>query len=159
MSQRERRKPAFRPVGVESMCVLMACSDMKEADQVGRHLSELNTGCLVTYLRAGDFMLNVPSGKVVLVILAIDDSAPALRKALDWLRRRWPGCPITVVGDMGCGEYEMAAREGGATFLTRPVPAEQWSAILSHALGAVRQGVPQRRPEGAQTRKGEPATE
>lgn len=154
MCARERHRPALRPVAVESVCVVMACSDMKEADQVGRHLSELNTGCLVTYLKAGDFMLNTPSGKVVLVILATDDSAPVLRKSLDWLRRRWPGCPITVIGDAGCGEHEMAAREGGAVFLTRPVSAEQWSAILSHAFSTTRRHV----PEGTQAHKGKLTT-
>ena len=121
-----------------SMCVVMACSDMHEADQVGRRLVELNTGCLVTYLRAGDILLNSPSGKVALVILATDESINVLRRALQWLRRRWPGCPITVVSDAGSGEYEMAARQSAATFLARPVSDEQWSAILSHALETAR---------------------
>ena len=121
------------------MCAVMACSDMQEADQVGRRLTEQNTGCLVTYLRAEDLLLNAPSDRVALVILATDDSVPVLRETLQWLRRRWPGCPITVVGDAGCGEREMAAREGGATFLTRPVSPEYWSAILSHAFRNARQ--------------------
>ena len=116
----------------------MACSDMSEADQVGRQLLEQNTGCLVTYLRAEDMLLNAPAGRVALVILATDDSAETLSRTLSWLHRRWPRCPITVVGDTGCGEYELAAREGGATYLTRPVSPEAWSAILTHALGPVR---------------------
>jgi len=103
-------------------------------------------------------MLNTPSGKVALVILATDDSAPLLRRSLDWLRRRWPGCPITVIGDTGCGEHEMAAREGGANFLTRPVSPEQWSAILSQALGTARRQLPQYGPEGTQAPKGKLTT-
>lgn len=116
------------------MCVVMVCSDMQEADQVGHCLQELNTGYLVTYCKAEDLLRNAPSGMVALVIVATDDSPPVLRGALHWLRRRWPGCPITMVGDAGYGDHEMIAREGGATFLTRPVSPEQWAAILLHAL-------------------------
>jgi len=137
----ERQELAKRPTA-GSMFVVMACSDMQEADQVGRCLAELNTGCLVTYLKAEDLALNAPSGTVALVILATDDSAPVLGKTLDWLRHRWPRCPITVVGDAGCGKHEMAAREGGATFLTRPVSPGQWLAILSHAFSRARECQP-----------------
>ena len=149
MHKREKYWPALRPADVGRMCVVMACSDMQEADQVGRHLAQEKTGCLVTYLRSGDLLLNSPSGEVVLVILATDESVPVLRKALGWLRRRWPNCPITVVGDVGCGEHEMAAREGGATFLTRPVEVRQWAAIVAHAFRAARQHVP--KPSGHPT--------
>ena len=136
MSLREYSEPVMRPATRRSVCVVMACSDMREADQVGRQLLEQHTGCLVTYLKAQDLLLNAPGGKVALVILANHESATALRRTLSWLRHRWPNCPITVVGDAGCGSHEMAARQGGATFLVRPVSTEQWSAILSHALGA-----------------------
>lgn len=134
MSQRDERASALRPTSARSVCVVMACSDMKEADQVGRQLSQYNTGCLVTYFRAQDLMLNAPSGKVALVILATNDSPAVLQRTLSWLRHRWPRCPITVVGDVGCGEHEMVARSGGATFLTRPVSPGQWQAILANAL-------------------------
>jgi len=113
---------------------VMACSDMQEADQVGRCLAELKTGCLVTYCKAEDLLLNAPGGQVALVILATNDSLPVLRGALQWLRRRWPRCPVTVVGDEGCGEHELAAREAGASFLARPVTPDEWSAVLSHAF-------------------------
>jgi DNA-binding response OmpR family regulator len=122
----------------------MACSDMQEAGQVAGCLAELNTGCLVTYLKAEDLLLNAPGGPVALIILATDDSSRVLRRTLSWLRHRWPACPITVVGDEGCGDYEMAAREGGATFLTRPVSPEHWSAIVLQAFRSVRQAEPQR---------------
>lgn len=141
MTKWEREELAAGPV-VGSMFVVMACSDMQEADQVGQCLSELKSGCLVTYLKAEDLALNAPSGTVALVILATDDSATVLGKTLDWLRHRWPRCPITVVGDGGCGEHEMAAREGGATFLTRPVSPGHWLAILSHAFSLAQQGQP-----------------
>jgi len=116
----------------------MACSDMQEAVRVGHCLSEQNTGCLVTYLKAEDLVLNAPSGPVALVILATDDSAAVLGRTLTWLRSRWPNCPITVVGDAGSGDHEMAARQHGAMYLTRPVRDAEWSAILSHAFGRVR---------------------
>lgn len=127
-------EPVLRPVRPGGVCVVMTCSDLQEADQVGQCLSELNTGCLVTYLRAEDMIFNAPAGRVALVILATDDSPIVLRRTLQWLHHRWPRCSITVVADAGCGECEMTAREGGATFLVRPVGTEQWHAILSHAL-------------------------
>jgi len=158
LDQRERFRPALRPVAAGGLCVVMACADREEADQVGRHLWELNTGCLVTYLRAGDLMLNTPSGRVALVILATRESVPVLRRTLEWLRRRWPSCPITVVGDAGCGDHEMAAREGGAVFLARPVTDQQWLAILSHSLGIERRPVLPRKSESAQADTSKPTT-
>ncbi len=95
-------------------------------------------GCLVTYLKAEDLVLNAPAGPVALVILATDDSTAVLRRTLVWIRNRWPGCPISVVGNTGCDDYEMAARENGAIYVTRPVRDEEWSAILSHAFGRIR---------------------
>ena len=132
--EREKHKPALWLAGTRSACAVMVCSDVREADDVGRHLSQLNTGCLVSYLKAEDLVRNAPTGTVALVILATDDSPEVLRQTLQWLRRRWPRCPVTVVGAAGCGDYEMAAREAGATFLTRPVHRDQWLAVLSHAL-------------------------
>jgi len=131
--RRGAHKPAMRPGGGRA-CIVMACSDLREADQVSRQLAELNTGYLITYRRGEDLMLNAPTRKVALVILATEDDPPALRIALRWLRHNWPRCPVTVVSDAGSGEEEMAAREGGAGFLTRPVSAGQWSSLLSHAL-------------------------
>ena len=126
--------PAIRPAA-GSLCIVMACADMSEADLVSRQLQELNKGCLVTNRRAEDLMCNAPAGMVALVILATTDAPTVLARTLKWLRRRWPGCPITVVGDVGSGRHEMVAREGAAWYLTRPVSAEEWAAILSHALG------------------------
>ena len=108
---------------------------MREADEVGRRLLELNNGCLVTYRRAEDLMSNAPAGKVALVILATSDSPEVICRTLKWLRRRWPRVPITVVGDVGGGELELAARKEAACYLTRPVGDQQWRAIVAHALG------------------------
>ena len=138
LDTREKHGSAIRPASGRGVCAVMACSDMQEAVQVGRCLSELNMGCLVTYLKAEDLVLNTPAGPVALVILATDDSTAVLRRTLIWLRNRWPGCPISVVGNAGCGDYEMAARENGAMYLTRPVRDAEWSAILSHAFSRIR---------------------
>ena len=138
LEKREQHGSAIRPTNGRSVCAVMACSDMQEAVQVGRCLSEENMGCLVTYLKAEDLVLNAPNGPVALVILATDDSTKVLGQTLTWLRNRWPGCPITVVGDAGSGEHEMAARQHGATYLVRPVRDADWSAILSHAFGRIR---------------------
>jgi len=120
---------------VHRLCVVMICTDMSEADQIGRQLLKLNSGCLVTYLRLEELMFLSPAGKVALVILAANDTPTMTRRTLSWLRHRWPGCPITVVADAGGGEQEVAAREGGANFLTRPVPMDQWREILRVAAG------------------------
>ncbi len=128
------RSTVMRPVDRKA-CIVMVCASVSEADHVGKQLSELNMGCLVTYRRAEDLMYNAPTGKVVLVILATADSSPVMGRTLQWLRRRWPRCPVTVIGDEGGGEREITARSGGASYLARPVTAEQWSAMLGHALG------------------------
>ncbi len=139
MSERESAwKPsAVRPTAGRA-CIVMACTDMSEADQVGRQLLKFNSGCLVTYRRAEDLMYNAPAGKVALLILATNDEPPLLRRVLWWLKRRWPKCPVTVVGNEGCGEHEMVAREGGANYLLRPVAPQQWSALLHDVLDALR---------------------
>ena len=130
--------PVLRPAGAR-VCIVMACTDMSEADLIGQTLLELNMGCLVTYRRAEDLMYNAPAGRVALVILATRDEPAMMRRTLRWLRHRWPQSPVTVVGDEGCGDHEMVAREGGANYLARPVASQQWLGLLCHALGDVRQ--------------------
>ena len=51
-------------------------------------------------------------------------------------------CEATVVGDVGAGPREREARSGGALYLTRPVPVEDWQAILSHVLTDLPEGEP-----------------
>jgi hypothetical protein len=115
----------------------MTCDDMSEAEQVGRMLLNVNRGVLVTYARMEDLLFNAPVGNVAVVILASKDPPAALSRCLEWVRRRWPRSPITVVGDDGGGEYELVARQGGANYLTRPVTDEQWEALLAHVLPKV----------------------
>ena len=116
------------------VCIVMACADMREADLVGKQLLEVNSACLVTYRRAEDLMYNLPTGKVALFILATADTPAVVGRTLRWLRHRWPRCPVTVVGDAGGGAHEIAAREGGAYYLTRPVSPQQWTSLVTHAL-------------------------
>ncbi len=85
-------------------------------------------------------MYNLPTGRVALFILATADTPAATGRTLRWLRHRWPRSPITVGGDVGSGAQAIAAREGGAYYLTRPVDPEQWDSILTHALGGARSG-------------------
>jgi FixJ family two-component response regulator len=135
MDQRDEgyASPAIRPAR-GGACVVVVCTDMSEADQIGRQLLELDTGCLVTYRKTEDLMYNCPASRVAIVILATDDAPPMLTRTLKWLGNRWPRCPITVVGDEGCGEHEIAARQGRASFLARPVSDRQWTDLLGHAL-------------------------
>jgi hypothetical protein len=112
----------------------MVCTDTGEADQVSRQLEQINNASLVRYGRAEDLMLNAPCGKVTLIILATTDAPLRVKQTLSWLRHRWPRCSVTIIGDSGCGEHEMAAREGGAFYLARPVAPETWGAVLSDAL-------------------------
>ena len=118
----------------QRLCIVMACGDAAEAAQVGQQLLQVNSGCMVTYRRAEDVLLNLPSGKVALIILASAEDPEAIGATLSWMRRRWPVCPITVIGDVGGGEMEIAARKGGASYLTRPVAPEHWAAMIAHVL-------------------------
>lgn len=128
-----KRSVALRPP-TSCLCIVMVCTDMSEADTVSRQLSELNTGYLVTYRKMADLLASTPVGTVALVILASDEAPATLGRTLRWLRDRWPRCPVAVLGDHGGDPHEMAAREGGAFYLTRPVPPEHWGALLSHVL-------------------------
>jgi len=119
----------------DCLCIVMVCDDLTEAATVGQELSKLNNGTLVAYRTVRDLALNGPAGRVALVILATNDTPAIIRQTLGWLRGHWPRCPVTVVGQSGGGDHEMAAREGGACYLTRPVAPEQWAAILTHLLG------------------------
>ncbi|MHC4982906.1 MAG: hypothetical protein ACYTF6_07025 [Planctomycetota bacterium] len=137
---RELSPLVMRPAA-RCLCVVMVCTDMSEAEQVARQLSEFDNGSLVTYRRVEDLKYNLPTERVALAILASGDSPSGLRRALKWLRHKWPRCPITVVGDLGCGQHEIAARKGGAMYLARPVAHENWAAILNHVLGSPRRGI------------------
>lgn len=142
-----QKAPANRPAD-GCLCIVMVCADSREAEQVSSALLELNSGCLITYRRAEDLLVNAPAGKIALIILAAGEKPDKIGHTLRWLKHRWPGCNVTVVGDVGSGDHELAAREGGAFYLTRPVSTEQWSAILSHALG-MRQSVLRDRLDGS----------
>ena len=130
MPVRDESASAMRPTS-EGLCVVMVCTDLREADEVGRLLLEPNNGYLVTYRRVEHLMLNAPARRPVSVILASKDDILTTGRALNWLRNRWPHCPVTVVGDEGGGAYERTVRAGGANYLTRPVTPEQWRATLA----------------------------
>lgn len=124
--------PALRLSG-RKPCVAMACTDESEARQMAQALSKLNTGVLITYRSAADLIRNAPRGAVSMVILAGRERPTEMRTALACLRRRHPYCPVAVIADTGAGEEELAARIGGAIFMTRPVEQEPWSALLAAA--------------------------
>lgn len=125
--------PAAR-LETKRLCIVMVCTDTLEADEICRQLQDFDTASLVTYRQPRDLMVNAPAGQVALVILATADAPRVMRQTLRWLRNRWPRTPIAVVGESGGGQQEMAAREGGACYLVRPVEREDWSAILAHVL-------------------------
>lgn len=132
MDTREHEVTAARPSSSSTPYVVMACEDMGEAEIVGRKLLQMNIGILVTYRRLADLVDNAPAGKVALIILATNDRPSVLKPVLDWLRNRWPRCPITVIGDVGSGEMEMAVRQGGASYMIRPLSDDEWAALLAH---------------------------
>jgi DNA-binding response OmpR family regulator len=113
----------------------MVCDDDDEAQEIGREISKVNTGCLRTYWDLFDLIETPPQGRIAAVILATRSDPETMRQTLQWMRHRWPRCPVTVVGDVGGEEHELAARENGANFLTRPVTSAQWRAIVDHATG------------------------
>ena len=118
----------------ERFYIVMACEDLGEAAQVGKQLSQVNNGALITYRRAEDVMLNCPSGRVALIILANSDDPETMGRILSWMRHRWPCCPAVVIGETGGGDMEIAARKGGASYLTRPVSPQQWAGLVQHVL-------------------------
>jgi DNA-binding response OmpR family regulator len=138
MQEREVSKAARKAPSVVRSCIVMVCEDLSEADQIARLLEEQEVACLVTYRRAEDLVVNAPRAKVALIILAGNEKPALMSRTLRWLRRRWPHCPVTVVGCTGDNGLEMAARAGGATYLVRPVTREEWLAILEHGLARIR---------------------
>lgn len=118
----------------QRLCIVMVCDDLSEAAEVSHQLSQLNIGTLITYRRAEDAMTYSPAGKVALIILACGEKPDVVRHTLKWMRHRWPHCPLVVIGQSGGGAMEMAARTGGASYLTRPVQADQWTGLLQHVL-------------------------
>jgi FixJ family two-component response regulator len=111
------------------------CHDPSDADAIGKQLEQMDTGSLVVYRRAVDVLHNRPAGEVVLVVLATGDEPSRLADALRRIRQRWPRCCLVVVGDVGGGRREMVARQGAALYMTRPVQAQTWAALLAHAFG------------------------
>ena len=128
------RSSAMRP-GWHRACILMASRDQGEAHAVGQEVLKVGSGWLRTYCRTSDLMEYPPNCAVAGVILATGDEPEEIEESLKWARRRWPHCPLTVVADSGGDEHELVARRNGASFLTRPVTAAQWSAIVAHATG------------------------
>lgn len=124
----------MRP-GRSEKCIVMACDDCDEADQIDQEISKVNNGRLRTYYGLFDLMENPPQERIVAAILATRADPETIGQTLQWMRHRWPRCPMTVVGDVGGQEHELAARENGANFLTRPVTSSQWRAIVDHATG------------------------
>lgn len=126
--------PALRP-GPAERCIVMACDDHDEAERIGHETLQLNNSCLRAYEGLWQLVETPPREHVVAVILATHDDPETIRQALQWARHRWPRCSVTVVGDVGGQGHEMAARENGANFLTRPVTLAQWRAVVRHATG------------------------
>ena len=114
----------------------MVCENLGEAAEVGKLLTKVNTGSLITYRRVADVLLNAPASRIALIILANSDSPVTVGMTLKRMRRRWPNCPIVVVGDEGAGEFEMSARIEGASYLVRPVSSTQWASMIEHVLGS-----------------------
>jgi DNA-binding response OmpR family regulator len=129
--------PAMRP-GRSVGCIVMACDDRDEAQEIGREIVQVNSSCLRAYDGVLEFVEHPPREHVVAVILATRDDPETMGQTLQWTRHRWPRCPVTVVCDTGGEGHEMAARENGANFLPRPVAASQWRAVIRHAIGRER---------------------
>jgi DNA-binding NtrC family response regulator len=92
----------------------MSCTEESEASQVSQALLHQKTGVLITYRSAQDLIQNAPAGAVAMVILAGRECPAEMGRALQWLRRRQPHCPVAVIADVGAGKEETTARAGGA---------------------------------------------
>ena len=125
------------PPTYEVMCVVIVDAHRQEVEQISRLLAglQMNTGSLVTYRRMMDLIhCPPPSSHVAMVVLAADDPPEVLTRDLHWLRNRYLRSAMVVVDDDGGGRRELAARIGGANYLTRPIHSGQWAGLLSHAL-------------------------
>ncbi len=116
-----------------SGCILVVCGDC-EAPRISRELSEINSGYVVSYRRVEDLVLNAPTGKVALVILAGRETPTVRERTLKWLRRRWGDCVITVVDSETSTEAEMTARKGGAMYMAEQIAPDKLSDLVSHVL-------------------------
>lgn len=119
----------------QRLCVLLTCDKPAEAGWARAAVSQVNNTILATYRKSKEILASRPVGRTALVILAAAEEADAVRRTLSWLRRRWPSCPVAVVGEAGSVEMELTARIGGASFLPRPVDPGVWMSIIHHALG------------------------
>ena len=142
MSTREvgLRYPTALWLSGRGPCIAMSCTEESEARQVGHALLQQKTGVLITYRSAMDLIQNAPNGNVAMVILAGRECPMEMQQVFGWLKRRHPHCPVAVIADTGAGEEELAARIGGAIFMTRPLYEEQWSALLTGAVARGLQG-------------------
>lgn len=142
------------PPTTEERCVVVVNAHLEESDLLGRLLMQLqvNTGRVVTYERLADLLHNPPpTGSGGLIVVATKDAPALVMQALLWLRDRYGRCMMLVIGDEGCGELELAARAGGANYMTRPVDREQWLVLLSQVFAPViasapREPAPRPRP-------------
>lgn len=126
--------PALRP-GRWERCIVVACEDHDDTEAIDRELSQVKRSRLRAYEGLWQLREHPPRQDVAAVILATSDDPETIGQTLQWARHRWPRCLATVVGDVGGESQEMAARQNGANFLTRPVTKVQWRAVVRHAIG------------------------
>lgn len=132
--------PAAMWLSDRGPCIAMSCTEESEAYQVGQALLHQKTGVLITYRSATELIHNAPNGAIAMVILAGRECPTEMHEVFDWLKRRHPHCPTAVIADAGAGDEELAARIGGAIFMTRPMDDDQWSALLTVATARGLQG-------------------
>lgn len=135
MADRVARKASALRLSQYGSCIVAVCENQREAEEINSAFLKVSHGCLQWYTQISDLMKNLPTRRVVSLILATGDSPAAMGQTLRWMRYRWPRCLITVVGDVGCSSHEMAARQNGASYLIRPVTAEEWTAVILQATG------------------------
>jgi hypothetical protein len=96
----------------------------------------VNIGSIVVYHRLVDLLHAPPRGEDLGLIVLGDQIEPAaLVRTLRWLARQYPLATLAVLADTGSGACEVAARLGGAVFLTRPYQQPDWSDLLGHTVG------------------------
>ena len=138
VNERERTtQPAMRSVQ-KRLNVALVCAGGYEVQQAAQAILQSNNGCLITFQRVTDLLHNCPVGKLGMIIVSSEGQADTLKDGLGRLRQRWPHCPLAVIGGLGYGAHELAARQHAAAYLTRPVTQAQWSALVSAVLHPIR---------------------
>ena len=132
-----KNRSAYGPTNADGPRIVAVCAEMSDAELIAQSLEQLNTGSLLTYDHQSELRLNPPLGEIALFILFDRENSEATVDTLQWLARYWRRAATAVVGAVGSGRQELAARMGGAMYFVHPVYGGQWRSLVQLAATQV----------------------